>query len=138
MGNVKLHTRENPVIAKLNKIDTHRVIPEEDYYQSRPLRASWEPEVSECFLRAEDCQYTMRREVACRVTMAVVLKDRGNEIRGWDGALYEASKQFAQFLYSPLLDDLAKIEHLIYQGQKEDALDYIHALKYQLIGEIHG
>lgn len=145
---VKLHAKENPIVKKLEALDTgRRYADEQDFYHNRPLRPTKEPEIASWAMHHEMNVATTRPEIAYRITLAVVMPQSEFDISAMNNSNHHihghyyalpAAQKFSQYLYSPILNDLNEITHLIESGQSHQAVCHLDALKAFLCGEIYG
>lgn len=128
MRYVQLKARENPIASLLRGIRTGRSYAS---YHDMPLEVSKGIELYRADSFCEASAFKVFPEISYEITLGVRLKDNGH-------ASEVATRMFSQHLYSPILDDLSTIEMLLLDGDREQALNHLNALKHFLIGSSYG
>lgn len=131
MGNVKLHMKEQPMLELLQAIPTGRHMYPRDFQQrmlGMPMEPSKGPEVVDWYFQE---RADLKQEIAFQTTIAVRLLDSPDSPR-------QAVKMFSQYFYSPLLNDLNAIETHLINGESDQALRHLDALRAHLCGQIYG
>lgn len=131
MGNVKLYMKEQPMLELLQAVPTGRTMHPRDFQERMrmaPLEPSTGPEVVDWYLQE---RLDIKREIAFQTTIAVRLLESPDSPR-------QAVKMFSQHFYSPLLNDLNAIETHLINGESDQALRHLDALRAHLCGQIYG